>query len=174
MQQIHPFDLLLAVSTNAVHQGWKAQGLCVGDQPCCHFGSKSICQCCIARCTTVSMRGRPTRRISFVPFHCLMCQAEGRQLTCTTSGNECRDAPNVDCTECKIPRQSMSPMTQQIQSAVDVLQLKHFCLAVSISSNGKPSIPADGDIGHRHLIVSSHVMSTYYQTIFSQHRVAEL
>ena len=26
-----------------------------------------------------------------------LCQVEGRQLTCTTSGNECRDAPDVDC-----------------------------------------------------------------------------
>ena len=29
-----------------------------------------------------------------------LCQVEGRQLTCTTSGNECRDAPNVDIFPC--------------------------------------------------------------------------
>ena len=37
----------------------------------------------------------------FVPFQCPICarwKVEGRQLTCTTSGNESRDAPNVDST----------------------------------------------------------------------------
>lgn len=52
------------------------------------------------------------------------CQGEGRQLTCRTSGKECRDAPNVDCTYCDVHQQSLPLMTVQIQTTVNALQRK--------------------------------------------------
>ena len=54
------------------------------------------------------------------------CQAEGRQLTCRSSGKECRHAPNVDCTNCDVHQQSLPLMTLQTQTTVNALQRKTF------------------------------------------------
>ena len=60
------------------------------------------------------------------------CQGEGRQLTCRTSGKECRDAPNVDCTYCDGHQQSLPRMTVQIQTTVTRYNGKQFWFAVSM------------------------------------------
>ena len=61
-----------------------------------------------------------------------VCQGEGRQLTCRTSGKERRDAPNVDCAYCDGHQQSLPRMTVQIQTTVTRYNGKQFWFAVSM------------------------------------------
>ena len=103
-----------------------------------------------------------------------LCQAKSRQLTCTPSGNECRDAPNVDCTMCDARQRNMPLMTLQVQSAENVLQWKHFCLAIPTGSYGRPSMTADDDVANPHLAISTHLMSTCCPTTFAHHHGAKL
>ena len=49
------------------------------------------------------------------------------------------------------------------------LQWKHVYFAVSTRSYGKVSMPAEDNIANPHLLLSTHVMSTCYPTIFASH-----